>query len=555
MAKKKQKKNKVVEYAKLEHKVAALWTRVSTERQENENYSLDNQKKICKEFAETNGITIKREFGGKHESAKSEGTMYKEMIAEVAKDREINIILVYSFDRFSRAGMEAMMTKAYLKAKGIYVVSATQRTDPDSAAGTFMENIIFLFNQFENELRRDKAVMGMTECIKRGEWYGKPPLGYDHKKEGKTHIHTVNEIGRKLRNAWIWKANEGASDMEIVRRLRALGVNTNRKHLNKILLNKFYCGWIVNSLLDYQPIRGKQEVLIDEDTWNRANGLSRAGYEQQEVTENFPLKRHVRCADCGGYITGYTVKAKGKDYYKCNKIGCKCNRSTAIMHNLYIDLLNTYQIPTEFVPVLSKVLNKVFNDYNGHKSTMRSDLKKRKAEITNKIEKVQVRLGLGEISDAVYQTTIRTLNKDLAEIERGLVEADKNLSNLQKFIDQVIAMSCNLGTLWKDGDFASRQKLQNLVFPSGIYFDKNTDDYRTETENEVFKTFRLFSSSCKDGKEKVTSEITHLSPLVGARRLELPTPCTPCKCASQLRHAPKSECKDTTFYDTSKTFF
>lgn len=35
------------------------------------------------------------------------------MIAEVAKDKEINIILVYSFDRFSRAGTEAIMTKAY----------------------------------------------------------------------------------------------------------------------------------------------------------------------------------------------------------------------------------------------------------------------------------------------------------------------------------------------------------------------------------------------------------------------------------------------------------
>lgn len=150
------------------------------------------------------------------------------MIAQVAKDKEINIILVYSFDRFSRAGKEAIMTKAYLKAKGIYVVSATQPTDPDSISGTFMEDIIFLFNQFENSMRRDKAVVGMTECIKRGEWYGKPPLGYDHKKEGKTHIHTVNETGRILRNAWIWKANEGASDMEIVRRLRALGVNTNR---------------------------------------------------------------------------------------------------------------------------------------------------------------------------------------------------------------------------------------------------------------------------------------------------------------------------------------
>ena len=29
---------------------------------------------------------------------------------------------------------------------------------------------------------------------------------------------------------------------------------------------------------------------------------------------------------------------------------------------------------------------------------------------------------------------------------------------------------------------------------------------------------------------------------VGAKRLELSTPCTPCKCASQLRHAPNLIC-------------
>ena len=538
MSKKKQK-NKIVEYAKLEHKVAALWTRVSTERQENENYSLANQKKICREFAEANGITIKREFGGKHESAKNEGKMYKEMIADVAKDKEINIILVYSFDRFSRAGMEAMMTKAYLKAKGIYVVSATQLTDPDSAVGEFMENIIFLFNQFENNLRRDKAVMGMTECIKRGEWYGRPPLGYDHRKEGKTHIHTVNEIGRKLRNAWIWKANEGASDMEIVERLKSLGVKVNRKSLNDILRNKFYCGWIVNRLLNYEPVRGKQEVLIDEDTWNRANGLTRAGYEQQKVTELFPLKRHVKCADCGGYITGYTVKGKGKDYYKCNKKGCQCNRSTTIMHNLYTELLNTYHIPTEFIPILSKVLHKVFNDLSNNKSSMRKELRKRHVEVNNKIEKVQVRFGIGEITESIFQTTISTLNKELAEIESELAEADKNISNLKNFIDETIAMSCKLGILWQKGDFHSRQKLQNLLFPNGIYFDKNTNSYRTDTENEVFKIFRLFSSSCKDEKEKMTTENLQLSPLVGMTRLELATTRPPDAYANQLRHIPK----------------
>lgn len=73
----------------------------------------------------------------------------------------------------------------------------------------------------------------------------------------------------------------------------------------------------------------------------------------------------------------------------------KSMSESTFMHNLYIELLNTYQIPTEFVPELSKVLHKVFNDYNGNKSTMRSDLKKRKSEIINKIEKVQVHFGPG----------------------------------------------------------------------------------------------------------------------------------------------------------------
>ena len=34
---------------------------------------------------------------------------------------------------------------------------------------------------------------------------------------------------------------------------------------------------------------------------------------------------------------------------------------------------------------------------------------------------------------------------------------------------------------------------------------------------------------------------------VGARRLELPTPCTPCKYASQLRHAPNYDAKISNF--------
>lgn len=143
---------------------------------------------------------------------------------------------------------------------------------------------------------------------------------------------------------FLWKANEGLGDIAIVDRLKSLGLDVDRKHLNKILQNIFYCGYIKHSLLGDEIIKGKHEPLIDEDIFNKVNGLSNAGYEHREVTDEFPLKRHVVCSDCGGYLTGYTMKARGGNYYKCNKKGCKSNHSTDKMHQKYTELLNGYKI-------------------------------------------------------------------------------------------------------------------------------------------------------------------------------------------------------------------
>ena len=514
----------VVEYSKLERRVAALWTRVSTKEQEENNCSLENQRKICLEYAEQGGITIKKEFGGTHESAKTEGEMYRKMIAEVAKDKEINIILVYSFDRFSRAGTEAIMTKAYLKTKGVYVISATQATDPDSAAGTFMENILFLFNQFENDLRRDKSVMGMTECLKRGYWFNNVPLGYDRKKVGREHIITVNEDGKKLRNAFIWKATEGMSDIAICERLKAMGLDVDRKHLNKIFQNVFYAGYMRHNLLGNEIVKGKHEALIDEVIFNKVNGISNAGYEHKKIADDFPLKRHIICSECGGYLTGYTVKARGKNYYKCNTKGCKNNNSAEKIHAEYVALLNSYKIPQEWISALSDVFRKVFREHNDMKDEERRTLLKRRTECKQKIDKLKIRFGLDEISEDIYNASVRHLNTELAEIEQSLESASQNLSNMEKFVDKAVLMCCQLGNLWIDGDFESRQELQKLVFPNGILLDKENGNYRTENENEVFKIMRLFSSTYSDKKEKTTNDFHRLSPCVGMRRLERPTP-------------------------------
>src|SRR5688572_6693343 len=81
-----------------------IYTRVSSQEQES-NSSLPTQKKLCEEYAKRNGIVIKEYFGGKYESAKTDGRKeFKRMLSFVKKDKDISSIIVYNYDRFSRTG-------------------------------------------------------------------------------------------------------------------------------------------------------------------------------------------------------------------------------------------------------------------------------------------------------------------------------------------------------------------------------------------------------------------------------------------------------------------
>ena len=521
----------ILPFSKIENKVAALWTRVSSQDQCNNNCSLDTQREVCEKYAREHGITIKRNFGGTFESAKTEGRLYKDMISQVAMDKEINIILVYSFDRFSRAGDEAIATKAFLKSKGIYVVSATQATDHDTAAGEFMKNMLFVFNQFENQMRRDKTYGGTIACLQRGDYCLQVPLGYSRKKVGKKLIMTINEEGYILRNAWVWRA-QGMSEVDICSRLNAMGLNVKYKRLNQILKNPIYCGYIVHKELEGGRVKGNFEPLIDEETFNIANGFCTKGNVQHQVNELYPLVGHVRCADCGSKLCAYEVKQRHIHYYKCNTKHCKNNKSLKTMHALYVAHLNGFQLKPELVPLLQKVIRTELGHFNEEQDTQIKIIKSHKTEVENKINKVQVRYGLGEIDQTIYETTIGVLRTELYNISTQLSTYSKKLSNIDKIAEHAIVISSQLSSLWDNGDYKQKVDIQNLLFPEGVLWDKVNQNYRTIKLNSVFSIINSLPSKYEAGKEKDDNEIAPLSSLVEKRRLERPTPTSRTWCAT-----------------------
>ena len=129
-------------------------------------------------------------------------------------------------------------------------------------------------------------------------------------------------------------------------------------------------------------------------------------------------------------------------------------------------------------------------------------LKKQKSEKENKLKSCKIRYGMGDIDDEIYTMTVEALQKDLDQITLELSKYDKDLSNLENRINDVLLMCCHLGSMWKQADILTAQKLQNLLFPNGIYWDKEIDGYRTITENTGLAVIRKITESYEKEKEE-----------------------------------------------------
>ena len=84
--------------------------------------------------------------------------------AKKAKEK-ISYIIVYSLERFSRTGDNAIWLSRQLRELGVTIVSVTQPIDTSNPSGVLQQNILFLFGQNDNDLRRQKCVAGMKEKL------------------------------------------------------------------------------------------------------------------------------------------------------------------------------------------------------------------------------------------------------------------------------------------------------------------------------------------------------------------------------------------------------
>lgn len=228
------------------------------------------------EFAHRTGLEIIAYFGGKHESAKTDGRKeFQRMLDYIKKNKgKVSQILVYTLDRFSRSGGEAIKLAQDLRdTYGVAINAISQPSDVSNPTGIFQQDLSLLFAKYDNTLRKQRVVAGMIYKIERDHWLSLPPQGYDIVKINDQRKLVINETGKKIQKAFQLKA-QGWKNEAIISELKLLGLPMYHQQLTKIFKNPFYCGLISHTLLEDRIVDGFHEPMISKYTFLKINEIS-----------------------------------------------------------------------------------------------------------------------------------------------------------------------------------------------------------------------------------------------------------------------------------------
>ncbi len=523
---KKFQKEKITE--KVDVKVIWGYTRVSSKMQLVNN-SLEEQRSEIVQFANKNGYALKNILGGTYESASGDFTRkeFTKLIDEVknAKQKPFGIAIKF-ISRFSRTGGNAIAIVNELVDKlGVHLIETSSGLCTNDEYSKLDIYSKLLDARRENMDRLEKTIPGMKALLRAGNWLGKAPRGYtmrgkkvtDYTLLQETQSITINEEGELLKKAWKWKLM-GERDYVIRQKLELLNLKILKQGLSSMWRNPFYCGILVNSLIE-APVKGNWEGLVSQEDFlivdsllSKNNRNTVKEYTKNKINEFRPLTGFLRC-ECGCLLTSYEVRIKNKHYYKCQK--CKnvsFNASTTQkskaegLNDSFENLLGNYTLNTRFIEPFKLQLNKLFDTMNTEgKSEMKSLISKKK-DLEMKMENLDKRyFDNPNFGDEKFNRYVLQFDAELKAIEEQMDANEKKISNHKIHVEKVTEKIKNISDCWGRGDIENKIRIQKLIFPEGLSIRVENREYLTKKVNGIFQLISMFVG-VEEGSE---NEKTH----------------------------------------------
>ena len=338
---------------------AGLYLRVSTEQQA-QGTSLETQEAECRAEAVRLGFQVLEEaVVHEHYSGAYRERPGLSQLQAMARSGAIDAVVAHAPDRLSREPLDLLLivgSFADSDVEVIFVHGLSENTDE----GRLMTYVQGFAAQQERKRISERSMRG-KEAVARGgripNGTGPGLFGYDY--DPLTKKRTVkDEEAVVVRLIFQW-AGEGVNRNQIAKRLNQLGYRTKRGFLwdasgvTRLLKNQAYTGVQRYGEKRYRSLgggrrsvtkRAEGEVITVEGFTppiisQAVFGLvqEKMGVGQARVTgapARYLLTGFVRCAECGGRVSGSMLARKHR-YYRCRATSPRASRP-ATCHARYI---------------------------------------------------------------------------------------------------------------------------------------------------------------------------------------------------------------------------
>lgn len=147
----------------------ALYLRVSTAEQKP-----DLQQDGLQAYAGRAGLDVVRSYCDVAVSGRKEGRPQLNALMAAARNREIDCVLVWKFDRFARSTRHLLAALEEFDHLGVRFVSVQDQVDTSSPMGRAMFTIIGAMAELESALISERVTAGMRAAEARGRHLGRP---------------------------------------------------------------------------------------------------------------------------------------------------------------------------------------------------------------------------------------------------------------------------------------------------------------------------------------------------------------------------------------------
>ena len=328
--------------------LVALYARVSTTRQAENDLSIPDQLRQMREWCKRNGHTPVHEFVESGASATDDKRpVFQEMVAAgTEKPVPFEAIIVHSLSRFFRDLAQAVFYERKLNRSGVKLVSITQQTN-DDPSGELFRHLVMMFDEYQSKENAKHTLRGMSENARQGYFNGSTaPFGYKTIEAGRTGAHgrikkkldlnpAEAEVVRKIFDFYISGIDGPRIGMkDIAKRLNERGILMRGKlwrvqKIHEVLSSQTYMGLHIFNKFNSKTKQTKDEAdwikvpvpsIIDADLFERATRLRSANMPKmcvprRETSPNL-LTGLLKC-DCGASMVVITGKGGQYRYYSC----------------------------------------------------------------------------------------------------------------------------------------------------------------------------------------------------------------------------------------------